>query len=186
MIAKHDQYGNMLWCLLSETAYDTVTFGDLMVRDINGEAGVIGLTKARPTAGLAQGEGNRVYFAGPGEADGQYSMGHLEDSIDPGDPGIIGTGWGRLSGDPVDNDLKLALASDTPIRIQADEFNNLHVPCPPGTIDPITGVEVVDAMRLFGPDGAPLFRLTARPSGGTSYQNCYAIGLPPVNPDYHI
>ena len=186
MIAKHDQYGNMLWCLLSETPYDTVTFGDLMVRDINGEAGVIGLTKARPTAGLAQGEGNRVYFAGPGEADGQYSMGHLEDSIDPGDPGIIGTGWGRLSGDPVDNDLKLALASDTPIRIQADEFNNLHVPCPPGTIDPITGVEVVDAMRLFGPDGAPLFRLTARPSGSTSYQNCYAIGLPPVNPDYHI
>jgi hypothetical protein len=186
MIAKHDQDGNMLWCLLSEVPADNVGFGDLMTRDINGKAGVIGLTKARPTAGLAQGEGDRVYFAGPGEADGQYSMGHLEDSINPEDPGIIGTGWGRLSGDPVDNDLKLAFASDTPIRIQADEFNNLHVPCPPGTIDPITGVEVVDAMRLFGPDGAPLFRLTARPSGSTSYQNCYAIGLPPINPDYHI
>lgn len=192
MICKHDQFGKMLWTLVSEFPNaGGVSNGDIMVEDIYGnKPQPLLLTQARPTSGLALGLEDRVYFAGPGEADGTWCMGYLDDTpdnpTDPLSPGIKGVGWWFNSGDPPDDDLKLTFEVDKTLRIIADEFNNLHVPCRPGTFDPVQGgAEVVDAMRLYDPDGDPLFRLTARPSGNTSHQNCYAIGIPP-SPDYHI
>jgi len=185
MVIKHDASGKMIWCLLADTGSG---YGDIFSEDLNGNPGVLGVSNARCTGGLALGLDGAIYVAGPGSGTNneEFAFGVIYDLTDDDqDLPLRSVGWWYISGTVPPNMLKLGYQADVTIRIVSDEFGNLFAPVPPGTT--YLGAVAPDAMRAFSKDGGYLFRLTTLGGGGSApYQNGYAVALPPVNPDYHI
>jgi len=190
MIVKHDQSGKMIWCLLADVG---TGFGDIVSEDLNGNTGVLGVTNARSTSGLAVSSNGNIYFAGPGAgtpAEG-FAIGEIVDApIDAENPRLISVGWGRLAGDPVADEFNAGFAADEILRLIRDEYDNLYVPFPPGT--QYQSADAPDAFRSYGRDlpESPIsymYRLsTLGDPGGPKYQNLHAVALPPVNPLYFV
>ena len=192
MIAKHDQAGKMLWCLLADVG---TGFGDIFSEDVNGNEGVLGVTDAEPTAGLALTSDGDIYVAGPGERlqpfanSEQFAFGIIFDApLTADNPRLTSQGFWRLAGDEPDPEFRLGFAEDQTIRLVVDAFNNLYSPVPPGT--QYEGADAHDAVRVFGRDVVTdpmvsLIRLTTL-GGVSKYQNARSVSLPPTNPDYSV
>jgi hypothetical protein len=193
MVIKHDQAGKMVWCLLSDIGAGG-GFGDIFSEDYFGSTGVLGVTGAPCTGGLALTSTGDIYVAGPGSSDGEeYALGIITDApLTADNPRLTSVGFWRLavphSGADVDSEFRMGFASDLTIRLVVDEFDNVYVPIPPGT--QYLGADAKDAIRIFGraelTDGMrALIRLTTL-RGTTKYQNAYAVALPPSNPIYSV
>ena len=191
MIAKHDQAGKMIWCLVADVG---TGFGDIFTEDVNGNVGATpGVTDAEPTAGLALTSTGDIYVAGPGARlqpfanSEHFALGIIFDTpLTESDPSLTSVGFWRLAGSEPDQEFRLGFAADQIIRLAVDEYDNLYVPVPPGT--QFDAADAKDAIRIFGRDVVTdpmvsLNRLTTL-GGTTKYQNGNSVSLPPTNPAY--
>ncbi len=190
MLAKHDQAGKMIWCLLADLGNG---FGDLASEDLNGNTGVLGVTNARSTSGVAIASTGHVYFAGPGSgADNEeFAIGRITDEpLTAENPRLLSVGWGRIAGDVIADEFDVGFESDKIVRLKVDEYDNLAVPFQPGT--QYQAADAKDAFRMYGRAEEDdrveyMFRLTTLGDPlGSKYQNLYAVAFPPVNPIFYV
>ncbi len=184
MVAKHDQAGKMLWCLLSEIDGGN---GDIVYEDLAGTTGgALRVSNSRPTCGIELGPDGEIFLVGAGEGSraDEFCMVRITDDADginaSRNPALEGVGWWYLSGSG-SGTLKMTFPEDVTIRPRIDEFGNVYIPLPPGTL--LDGVASEYALRVYGPDAAALNQITTL--GGAGYQGGYAVALPPTNPDYY-
>lgn len=195
LLTKHDADGRMDWCLVSENANTSTNNGDIVYEDINGRttpfvgSPELYVTDARPTDGVANGDGDRVYFAGAGAtADAEeFALGYVEDGNFQkdyaGEWRIQSKGWWAClpAEDPAD-ELRAGFQAGQTIRLKTDNYNNLYVPFAPGTT--YLSSAAPDAYRAYTPEGELMYRMTTLQNGSTTYQNAYAVAFPPTDPDY--
>lgn len=184
MLVKHDQAGKMLWCLLSEIDGGN---GDIVHEDLAGvTGGVLRVSSSRPTCGVEVGPDGEIVAVGAGEGlrSDKFCVVRITDDTDGIDdsrnPALEGVGWWYIS-DTGSATLKMSFPADVTLRPRIDEFGNVYIPLPPGTL--LDGVESEYALRVYGPDATALNQITTL--GGSGYQGGYAVALPPVNPDYY-
>ena len=177
-ILKTTAAGDLQWCLVSATPAGAP--GTILSQDIN--AASYGTALCEAVSGLALDSNGDIYFAGPGQGTvGAFFIGKIEDSETLP---LVSTGFYDSTGG-AQLEHEVLFPAGVPIPIQVDAFDNVWVPIVPGSTHPTATLD--EAYRVFNPDGTYNHSLTTLDDqGGAKFQKCWAIALPPTNPDYEI